>query len=79
MSRFPPDRVCVATRGPALPDNDRYWLSAGLSRRLFDWITVNLAYTHIFMEDGDVALPGALFATFEQSADSVAVSATLDW
>lgn len=67
-----------STRGPALPDNDRYWVSAGLSHQLLDWVRVNFAYTHIFFEDGEVDLPG-LSATFKQSADSVAVSATLDW
>ncbi len=42
-----------------LPDNDRVWLSAGVSYKVGDLFgllndaTIDLAYTHIFVEDGD--------------------------
>ena len=42
-----------------LPDNDRYWLSAGASYELGDFMgllkdaNVDVAYSHIFVEDGD--------------------------
>ena len=73
-----------STRSPRVPDNDRYWISAGASYTLNNWLTVHAAYTHIFVEDGDVALDGPpdvptpLFATFEQDIDIVSVSATVN-
>ncbi len=42
-----------------LPDNDRYWLSAGASYKVGDVMgllrdaTVDLAYSHVFVEEGD--------------------------
>lgn len=42
-----------------LPDNDRYWLSAGASYELGDFMgllkdaKVDAAYTHVFVEEGD--------------------------
>lgn len=72
-----------STRTPRVPDNDRIWLSAGASYTVNNWLTVHAAYTHIFVEDGDVSLtppdaPAPLFATFEQDIDIVSVSATVN-
>ena len=72
-----------STRSPRVPDNDRIWLSAGASYKMNNWLTVHAAYTHIFVEDGDVGLtppdvPAPLFATFEQDVDIVSVSATVN-
>lgn len=42
-----------------LPDNDRVWLSAGVSYEVGDLFgllndaTIDLAYSHIFVEDGE--------------------------
>jgi long-chain fatty acid transport protein len=42
-----------------LPDNDRYWLSAGASYKVGDLMglmkdaSIDLAYTHIFVKEGD--------------------------
>jgi long-chain fatty acid transport protein len=70
-----------STRTPRIPDNDRYWVSVGATYRVNDWLKANLAYSHVFMEDGDVALtaPAPLYATFKQSIDIVSASAAIDW
>jgi long-chain fatty acid transport protein len=72
-----------ATRTPRVPDNDRYWVSAGLSYKVTDWITANMAYSYVFVEDGDVNLAAGalppLQATFEQNIHIFAAGATLDW
>jgi long-chain fatty acid transport protein len=70
-----------ATRTPRLPDNDRYWLSVGASYKVNDWLTTNLAYSHVFMDNGSVALasPTPLTATFKQHLDIASISAVIDW
>jgi long-chain fatty acid transport protein len=70
-----------ATRTPRLPDNDRIWLSAGASYKFNDWFTTNIAYSHVFIKDGSVALtsPSPLTATFKQHLDIASVSAVIDW
>jgi len=72
------------TRTPRLPDNDRYWASIGASYQVNDWITANLAYSYVFMKDGDIDLAAAgtlpaLSADFKQHIQIVSASATLDW
>lgn len=74
-----------STRTPRVPDNDRYWVSIGASYKLYNWLTANIGYSHVFMEDGDVNLPAdppflpALTASFDQHIDIIAASATIDW
>ncbi|MDQ8203914.1 OmpP1/FadL family transporter [Pelagicoccus sp. SDUM812003] len=46
-SPVPNDEV----RSPRIPDEDRMWLSLGLSIAASDSIDVHLAYTHIFVDD----------------------------
>ncbi|MGF7210625.1 long-chain fatty acid transport protein [Skermanella aerolata] len=41
-------------RSTRTPDGDRYWLSAGLSYDVSDSFTVDVAYTHVFIDDADV-------------------------
>lgn len=48
--------VRSADRTPRIPDNDRYWLSAGASYQLSRSITLSAAYTHIFAPDATVNL-----------------------
>lgn len=76
--------VADATRTPRLPDNDRYWVSVGAGYKVNDWFTANLAYSHVFMKDGGVALAGGgglppLKANFKQHLDIVSASAVIDW
>ena len=73
-----------ATRTPRVPDNDRYWLSLGASYRFNDSYTVNLAYSHVFMKNGDVNIAAggglpALNTSFKQHLDIVSVGLTHDW
>ncbi len=81
---FEKSPVPDATRTPRVPDNDRFWLSVGASYQLSESMRANVAYSHIFMKDGDVELAASgvlppLSATFEQSIDIVAASLTMDW
>ncbi len=41
-------------RSTRTPDGDRYWLSAGLSYAVSDNFVVDVAYTHIFIDDADI-------------------------
>jgi long-chain fatty acid transport protein len=66
-----------ATRSVRAPDNDRYWLSLGASYKFADNMTANLAYSHVFMDDGDVGAP--LNTSFKQHLDIVSVGLTRDW
>jgi long-chain fatty acid transport protein len=73
-----------ATRTPRIPDNDRIWLSVGASYQITQKMRANLAYTHVFIDDGEVSLAGGgglppLNATFEQDVDIIALSLTTDW
>ncbi len=72
------------TRTPRIPDNDRIWLSVGASYQVADNIRANLAYSHVFVEDGTVTLGAApplppLSATFKQNIDIVSAGFTVDW
>lgn len=73
-----------ATRTPRVPDNDRFWLSAGATYKLSDTMTANLAYSHVFVKKGSVNLappgsPAPLTATFKQHIDIVSAGLTVDW
>lgn len=65
-----------------VPDSDRIWLSVGATYRLGAMTSVDLAYAHVFFEDGAIdrttEIPGLgnihLFAEAEQDLDIVAVS-----
>lgn len=65
-----------ATRTVRVPDNDRYWLSLGASYKISDSMVANLAYSHVFMKDGDVKVPAT---TFKQHLDIVSIGLTHDW
>jgi len=65
-------------RTPRIPDNDRVWLSAGASYKINDKFTAHLAYSHVFMKDGDVNQPG-LNTSFDQHIDIVSLGLTSDW
>jgi long-chain fatty acid transport protein len=73
-------------RSTRTPDGDRYWLSAGLSYTVSDNFTVDMAYTHVFIDSGDInttqpgaTLPGVTLstntrATTEGSVDIIAAA-----
>ncbi|NJM33858.1 MAG: transporter [Rhodomicrobium sp.] len=66
-------------RNVSLPDNDRVWLSFGATTRITEKISVDIAYTHIFVEDApiEIANPGGgnlLVAESQSDVDIVSAS-----
>ncbi len=62
-------------RTPRLPDNDRFWLSAGLSYKVTNKLTLDAAYSHLFVRDTTVNLgPG----TGNPSSTAVVYSGSVD-
>lgn len=41
-------------RTARLPDQDRYWIAAGVGYAFNAWISADLGYTHIFVRDADI-------------------------
>lgn len=72
-----------------LPDNNRIWASIGATYNWSEQTKVNLAYSHVWVEDGDInreSLVGPAGGTFigraeDNGADiiSVGVTTKLDW
>ena len=80
---FEKSPVPDSTRGVRVPDNDRHWLSAGLTYTPNDWIRLHAAYTHIFVKDGDVSIPAAtprpgLLASYDQHVNIASIGVTID-
>jgi long-chain fatty acid transport protein len=73
---FEKSPVPDGTRSVRVPDNDRYWLSLGASYRITDSMVANLAYSHVFIKDGDVKV---LNTSFKQHLDIVSIGVTRDW
>ncbi|MCB1491955.1 MAG: outer membrane protein transport protein [Rhodobiaceae bacterium] len=63
-------------RTPRTPDADRIWLSAGATYRHNDRLAVDVAYTHIFIEDGDINLANYNQASNGGTGDQAALKAT---
>ncbi len=62
-------------RTPRLPDNDRFWLSAGLGYKVTEKLTVDAAYSHLFVRSTSVNLgPG----TGNPSSSAVVYSGSID-
>lgn len=68
--------VDTSIRSTRLPDNDRYWLSAGMSYSPMENLSLDLGYSYIFTKDTDINIaPGhqdynANIGTFIGSADA---------
>jgi len=66
-----------------VPDTNRIWLSGGATYKLNEMIEMDLAYTHIFYEDGTFNRETAidpelnLFGDVETSVDIIAMSAKI--
>jgi long-chain fatty acid transport protein len=62
-------------RTPRIPTNDRVWLALGVGYQFTEWMTVDLSYMHVFIDDGDVVervdTGQVLRGTFEDSAADV--------
>jgi len=70
--------VTDSARGVRVPDNDRHWLSIGLSYAANDWMTMHAGYSHLFIKKGKVDMGAALNANYKNHVDIVSVSATID-
>lgn len=66
-----------------IPDSDRVWLSLGATAQITQATTIDFAYTHIFLEDGDferTSLSGnAATGSVEASTDIISVSMKTRW
>ena len=75
-----------STRTPRIPDEDRYWIAAGVGYAPVSWLDLSLGYTHIFLPDADIDLDandegnqfrGNLEGEYEAHIDIVALQATI--
>ena len=70
-------------RFTSIPDNDRVWLSAGATVKVSHNIALDLAYTHVFIEDGDflrTSLGGNVIGGYsEAQVDIFAASLKTTW
>ncbi len=80
--------VTDANRTPRVPDSDRYWVALGASYAPRAWISLDLAFTHIFMPDASVdlttggtgnALRGNLDARYDSSIDIIVLGARIQF
>ena len=72
---FEKSPISDVERTPRLPDNDRFWLSAGLTYRVTPKLSLDLAYSHLFVKDTSVALgPG----TGNPSSSTISYSGSVD-
>lgn len=73
-------------RTTRIPDADRIWASVGASYRFNDWASIDVGYTHIFVDDAPINLTdpldvsrGYLFGDADGSVDIVGVSLRFNW
>lgn len=66
-----------------LPDNDRFWLSAGASYRVSEKMSVDFAYSHLFVDDAPItttsSLGTLLTAVGQTDIDIVSASIKYKW
>ncbi|GJM02561.1 MAG: aromatic hydrocarbon degradation protein [Rhodomicrobium sp.] len=65
-----------------VPDSDRVWLSVGATYKWNEQTSIDLAYTHIFVEDGDINLQDGAspyVGEAESSVDIIGVSMKTKW
>ena len=73
-------------RTPRIPEADRYWVSIGAGYQVKDWLSLNAAYTHLFLpevstnlrasDEGNLAR-GNLSGSYDSDVDIVSVSAVV--
>jgi long-chain fatty acid transport protein len=78
--------ITDATRSVTIPDNDRFWASIGGTYKYSEKISVDIAYSHIFVKDSPIRLvPGnpqyvdPLFFTGETRPHVDIISAALKY
>jgi long-chain fatty acid transport protein len=71
------------TRTPRIPDNDRYFVSAGLRWQPYSFVAVDVGYAHLFMQDPTVNftdnLGHNLRGKFDVGIDVVSAAITFLW
>jgi long-chain fatty acid transport protein len=60
-----------------IPDNNRVWLSVGASYQWSEAVTLDVGYSHIFIEDGGIDLTGPLGPATGQFVGNVEASVDL--
>ena len=55
-SAFERSPITDTIRIPLLPDNDRLWLSVGATYAVTSAISLDFAYSHIFVKDAPIAI-----------------------
>ena len=79
-----------AVRIPTLPDNDRIWLSAGLSYNITNALKLDFGYSHIFVKDAPInivpghpwfspGIPIPYIGSVESHVDIISVSLSYRW
>ncbi len=74
-------------RTPRVPGNDRLWISTGIGYEPVEGVSLDIAYTHIFVDDGDINLTatgadrvrGNLMTTYENSVDIISLSGAISF
>ncbi|MGD9874567.1 MAG: OmpP1/FadL family transporter [Kiritimatiellia bacterium] len=70
----------AAHRTPRIPDADRTWLSLGAGYRLNENLSIDLGYTHLFINDSRVQMLGTtgdyLNGSYEGSVDIASIQAS---
>jgi long-chain fatty acid transport protein len=61
-------------RSVMLPDNDRFWLSGGATYKFSDKMSMDFAYSHLFVKDAPITTGVYLTAEGETSIDIVSAS-----
>lgn len=67
------------TRKVFLPDANRWWLSVGSSHKLSDKMTLDLAYTHIIVDDASIVTSNVLVAEAESKVNIVSAAVKYKW
>lgn len=72
-----------AFRNPRIPDNNRYFLSAGFKWTLTNYMDLDFGYSHLFVNDPKVDLVDGqghnLRGTYDASVDIVSAALTFRW
>ncbi len=70
-------------RTPRIPDDNRYFLSAGLRWSPKSWMDIDVGYAHLFVEDPSANLLDAqghqLVGKFDAAVDIVSAAVTFRW
>jgi long-chain fatty acid transport protein len=71
------------TRSPRIPDNNRYFVSAGLRYQPCSFVAFDVGYAHLFVQDGSVDFTDSLGhnvrGKFSDSIDIVSAAITFLW